>query len=328
MSLPPAIARTLVDHGFAPDVRAGVAELYRFLGPASVEALIDITEGRGREPAQIVREDLAVVRSIVGARFLRAHHGSWKDGIPTPAFWRDRRMTTSVTGMAVPLGDLEDESSPFASRVAAAVRQATGPDQPRPQGLLVMSKGGHYGNRAGDVSFDLVPSDLDMALALNESLGQQHTLPGSIGEASGTIEESGVALLWEVQPNVYKPSAERNQSANKAWRKHRNWHLVTATAAFAWLEQNGYDAHVLKGSALSLAHEVNPDKPVTPEIEAFHERTVASVLRSLGLEAVELEAGAAEPPVREIVEHVFSHHVDGRPTSDFVRRVVRRETAA
>lgn len=129
-----------------------------------------------------------------------------------------------------------------------------------------------------------------------------------------------MALLWEIQPNIYKPSKDRNQAAGKAFRKHRNWHLITSVAALAWLEQNGYETYVLKGSALALAHEVNPDKPVTPEIEAFHERTVGAALGSLGLESLPLDDDSDEI-LRALVVGVFSHHIEGRSLPDLVTRV-------
>lgn len=323
MSLPRAIAQTLVDHGFAPEVRARVGELYRFLGPSAVEALIDLTEGRERMPSDLVASDLDEVRAIAGARYLRAHHEHWKAGSPTPTFWRDRTMEGGATGLAIPLGDLEDESNPFAARVAAAAARAAGPDQPRPQGLLVLSKGGHYGNRPGEFSLDLIPSDLESALAVNESLGQQHTLPGSVGETSGTVlDDSRLALVWEIQPNIFKPSKDRNQSANKAFRRHRNWHLVTSIAAFAWLEENGLSAHVLAASALALAHEVNPDKPVTPEIEAFHSRTVTRALSGLGLATAPHVDGPDREDLWKLVDQVFSHHVEDKTLGQLIERVV------
>ena len=227
-----------------------------------------------------------------------------------------------MTGLARPLGDLEDASNAFAARVAAAAALAAGPDQPRPQGLLVLSKGGHYGNRPGEFSVDLIPSELDAALAVNESAGQQHTLPGSIGETSGTLlEDSALALVWEIQPNIYKPSKERNQSASKPFRRHRNWHLITSIAAFAWLHENALVTHVLNASALALAHEVNPEKPVTPEIEAFHERTVARALAGLGLASLPCDGDASRDDLWRLVDQVFSHHVEGKELGELLRRV-------
>ena len=234
-------------------------------------------------------------------------------------------MEGGATGLAIPLGDLEDSSNAFATRVAEAAARAAGPDQPSPRGMLVLSRGGHYGNRPSEFSLDLIPSDLESALSVNESVGQQHTLPGSIGEASGTVvEDSRLALIWEIQPNIYKPSKDRNQSANKAFRRHRNWHLITAIAAFAWLEENGLSLHVLEASALALAHEANPEKPVTPEIEAFHERSVARALGGLGLETIAYEEGPDSPELRRLLDQVFSHHVEGKSLSALVQRVVRQ----
>jgi hypothetical protein len=322
MSLPPAVAQTLIEFGFASDVRAGIAEQYRFLGPGALEALVELTEGRGRSPVDVKVEDLAEVRAIVGARFLESSFGAWKQGDPSAGFWRNRKLEGGATGMAIPLGDLDDAGNPFSVRVARAAEVAAGPDQPHPQGLLVLSKGGHYGNRPGEFSMDLVPSDLESALAVNAGVGQQHTLPGSIGETSGTATgDPAVALVWEIQPNIYKPSADRNQAANKVFRKHRNWHLITAIASFAWLEQAGYRTFVLKGSALALAHEVNADKPLTPEIESAHDRTVEKALGALGMRG---ESCAGDPDgdvLRELVDKAFSHDIGERKLSDLMTRV-------
>ena len=55
-------------------------------------------------------------------------------------------------------------------------------------------------------------ADLEDALLIAGAEGQQHTIPGSIGETSGTFDSAlNVALIWEVQPNVYKPAGERNR---------------------------------------------------------------------------------------------------------------------
>src|SRR6185503_11883145 len=114
--------------------------------------------------------------------------------------------------------------------------------------------------------------------------GQQHTLPGSAGETSGTFDSArGVALIWEVQPNVYKPQGERNRAIAKLYRRHRNWHVATLTAALEWLRGQNCAVFILRGNALAIAHEVNPAKPVSETIASLHDRTVDEVARALGL---------------------------------------------
>ena len=49
------------------------------------------------------------------------------------------------------------------------------------------------------------------------------------GVAAGSAFQ--VALLWEVQPNVYKPAGERNRGIAKLYRRHRNWHVITLVSA-------------------------------------------------------------------------------------------------
>ena len=71
--------------------------------------------------------------------------------------------------------------------------------------------------RPATFSFDVVPKDVEAALQLNACAGRQHTTPGSIGETSGTLlADGGPGLVWEVQPNVYKPTPERNREARSA----------------------------------------------------------------------------------------------------------------
>ena len=253
-----------------------------------MDAVAELSDSLGIAPADLLPEHLAGVRAHLGERYLRENHRRWLCGEPTPAFWRDRSVEGGATGLAVPLGVLEEPASPLATLVAAAARIAAGPDQPPPRGLLVASRNSHYGNRPGVFSVDLIPIDPDGALRFNRCVGQQHTLPGSIGEASGTSGER-FALLWEVQPNVYRPSGERNREAKEPFRRHRNWHLSVAIGAIAWLLENRLDVHVLRGRALAATHEVNAEKPVTPEIEAMHDRTVEKAVAALGRRLVDVD---------------------------------------
>jgi hypothetical protein len=147
-----------------------------------------------------------------------------------------------------------------------------------PEGLLVLGRNAHYGGR-------------EDAIAVGLAEGQQHTLPGSVGETSGTFDSANnLALLWEVQPNVYKPAGERNRAIAKIYRRHRNWHLLTLTAAIEWLRAQNTAIFILRGSALAATHEVNPARPVSETIAALHDRTVEEVARAAGSELIDPDA--------------------------------------
>lgn len=322
VSLPARISEVLAAWSVPTDVRARLSELYLFLGQPAIDAFIDVIETSGKPPSELVPDDLLVVRARAGERYLQVNHERWLAGEPTPGFWRDRKIEGGPAGLVSPLGDLGAPQDEFASLVAEAAERAAGPNQPKPQGLLLLSRDSHYGNRPGEFSIDLVPSDLAQAQAVNRGVGQQHTLPGSIGEASGTaLSDPPVAILWEIQPNIYKPSGERNREANPAWRKHRNWHLMTAVGAFAWLRQNSYRAHVLRSQALHLAHEVNPDKPVSPEIEAMHDRTIDAALAALSLGRHRYEDDADAEALGRVLDLTLSHQRGERALGELIDRV-------
>ena len=154
----------------------------------------------------------------------------------------------------------------------------------RPDGILMLGRNAHYGGRQETISFDIVAAELRDALDIALAIGQQHTMPGSVGETSGTFDAaSGIALLWEIQPNVYKPSADRNRAIAKIYRRHRDWHLLTLTAALEWLRGQNCAIYILRGEALAATHEVNPEKPVSPTIVALHNRTVEQVAQTAGI---------------------------------------------
>jgi hypothetical protein len=120
-----------------------------------------------------------------------------------------------------------------------------------------------------------VASDLEDAVLLAKAEGQQHTIPGSVGETSGTFDSArNVALLWEVQPNVYKPAGDRNRAIAKVYRRHRDWHIVTLTMAINWLRAQNTETFIVRGSALAVTHEMNPAKPISETIAALHDRTI------------------------------------------------------
>jgi hypothetical protein len=162
-------------------------------------------------------------------------------------------------------------------------------DQPVPDGIVVHSRNGHFGGRPETISFDVIAADLGDALALAHAAGQQHTLPGSAGETSGTVDaERALALLWEVQPNVYKPAGDRNRDISRIFRRHRNWHVITLAAALGWLRDRHMRTYIVRGAALAPTHEVNPAKPVSETIVALHDRTVMRVTDALHLQLLDL----------------------------------------
>jgi hypothetical protein len=287
VALPRRLAETFLRAGVPAATVAAIDDLYGHLGEAAIEAVSDLVERRGLVAAHLRPEDLAEVRALAGERYLRQHHEGWLRGASSPGFWRDRAMGGAATGVAIPLGDIERPDSQWTASVAAAVRAAAGENQPAPRGLLLLSQNAHRGNQPGNFAFDLVPASLAEALALDAAEGRHHTLPGSIGETSGAaLADPALALVWETQPNLYKPSAERNRAAGTAYRRHRSWPLATAIAALDWLRSRDYRVFVLRGAALRAAHEVDPARPLGPEIERLHEATLERAAGALGLRLV------------------------------------------
>jgi hypothetical protein len=264
-----------------------------------LEVFAEVSE-RVASPSTLRPEDTLAIREAIVERYLTRNHPRWIGNLPTPSFWSPRMSEGRASGLAVPLGI----ATSIASRVISG-------DQPIPSGILMMGRNAHFGGRDETISFDVIAADLDDAIAIGKAVGQQHTLPGSVGETSGTYDgRRNVALIWEVQPNVYKPAGERNRAIAKVYRRHRNWHLVTLAAALDWLRQRGATTYILKGQALAITHEVNPEKPVSPTIVAHHNRTVEEVTRALGIELVE-PAPADDEILREsmVMNHALRKHV-------------------
>jgi hypothetical protein len=141
--------------------------------------------------------------------------------------------------------------------------------------------------------------------------GQQHTIPGSVGETSGTFDSArNLALLWEVQPNVFKPSGDRNRAIAKIYRRHRNWHVTTLGLAVEWLRAQGTETYILRGSGLAATHEMNPAAPVSDTIVALHDRTVEEVARAANATLAE-PANADELVLleSEVMNHALRKHV-------------------
>jgi len=311
MPFPEHIARVFAAFGIAPDTKAALYELYVAMGPEVLEVFAEVSE-TVEAPSLIRPEDTLRIRETLIERYLTRNHPRWFENIPTPSFYSPRVSEGRASGLAVPLGD-----------VAAIARKVVADDQPIPAGLVMLGRNAHSSGREETISFDVVAADLADAIAIGKSAGQQHTLPGSIGETSGTFDaRTNVALIWEVQPNVFKPAGERNRAIAKVFRRHRNWHLITLAAALEWLRQRNTTTFILRGEALAITHENNPEKPISPRIAELHNRTVADVASTLG---IELLAPTVEDDgiLREssLMNHALRKHVLGHGAQDVMWRV-------
>jgi hypothetical protein len=297
LPFPPHIEKILNAYGVRSDTKAALYDLYVALGDEVLEVFGDIAEGVA-SVTELRPEDTAAIRARVVERYLRRNHPRWLAGTPTASLWHPREAEGRASGAAVPL-------------------------HAHPDGLLILGRNAHYGGRSETISFDIVASELEDAIAIATAEGQQHTLPGSAGETSGTFDSArGVALIWEVQPNVYKPQGERNRAIAKLYRRHRNWHVATLTAALEWLRAQHCATFILRGDALAIAHEVNPAKPVSETIAALHDRTVEEAVRVLG-------ATLAEPTDEDelalldsiVMNHALRKHVLQQGAASAIRRV-------
>ena len=260
MSFPEHIGRILDAYGVRADTKASLFDLYVSMGDEVLEVFADVAES-APAVAALLPEDTAQIRSQVVERYLRRNHPQWLAGQPTASLWHPRVAEGRASGLAMPLRRHEN-----------------------PDGIVMLGRNAHYGGRQETISFDIVAADLDDAIAIGQAVGQQHTMPGSVGETSGTFDAAAaIALIWEIQPNVYKPSADRNRAIAKVYRRHRDWHVLTLTAALDWLHAQKCAVYILRGEALAATHEVNPEKPVSPMIVTLHNRTVEQVTHTLGV---------------------------------------------
>lgn len=310
MPFPDHIEAVFTAFHIAADTKAALYDLYVSMGAEVLEVFAEVSE-MVASPADLRPEDTLKIRETIVERYLKRNHPRWLENIPTPSFWSPRVTEGRANGLAVPIGD-----------VATIAPTVISDDQPTPNGILMFGRNAHYGGREDTISFDVIAADLDDAIAVGKAIGQQHTLPGSIGETSGTFDgPTNVALIWEVQPNVYKPAGDRNRAISKIYRRHRNWHLVTLAAALEWLRQRKVTTYIIKGEALAIAHEVNPDKPVSPMIVELHNRTVDEVTRALGIEL-------SEPTLEDdrilresvVMNHALRKHVLGHGAQDVMWR--------
>lgn len=278
MPFPPHIKRIFEAFHIAPDTKAVLYDLYVSMGEEALEVFGDIAESV--DPSTLRPEDCSAIRTELVERYLRRNHGLWLKGRPTPSFYRPRLLEGRASGVAIPLGEIPSD--------AAAMLN----NQPLPDGIVVQGRNAHFGGRNETISFDVIPRQLADAIALGRAEGRQHTLPGSAGATSGTTDAAKqIALLWEIQPNVYKPAGERNHEITRIYRRHRNWHVITLLAAIEWLRAKSFRIFIVRGDALPATHEVDLARPLTPAIVALHDRTVANVARALGLSLTPVDAG-------------------------------------
>lgn len=327
MTFPPHIAAVLDGYGVQPATKAALYDLYVALGSDVLEAFAELASGL--DVREIDAEQVASLRRIVIEGYVRKNHPLWERGNSTPSLWHPRVLEGRVAGVVRPIGELDDSDDPddFSASVMSVIRNVLPSDQPLPKGVLLLGKNAHYGGRFETVSFDIVTHDVDDAVAAALAEGQQHTIPGSVGETSGTVDmKSKLFLIWEIQPNVYKPSEERNSAVSKLWRRHRNWHVATLSAAIMWAMRHSLTTFVLRGEYLSVAHEVNARKPVTEAIVAMHNRTIASVAAAIGAELK--EATAAETLAlrdAELPNHALSTFITDGSEPMFLRIELRGE---
>jgi hypothetical protein len=269
LPFPPHIERVLTAYGIRADTKSALYDLYLSMGNEVLDVFADLADGV-TAATMLEPDDTLTIREQVVERYLTRNHPRWLEGLPTASLWHPREAEGRASGAAIPLGGLED--------LAVRVGQSS------PDGLLLLGRNAHSGGRVDTISFDVVARELAGAIAIGKAEGRQHTIPGSIGETSGTFDSvRGVGLLWEVQPNVYKPAGERNRAIAKLYRHHRNWHLITLAAALEWLRAQNTLTFILRGSALATTHEVNPVHPLSPAIAALHDRTVDRVATALGI---------------------------------------------
>lgn len=276
MPFPSHIARVLDAYGIAAGTKSALYDLYVSMGDEVLEVFGDIAEGVA-SPDMLRPEDTLSIRRRVVERYVTRNHPLWLEERPTPSLWHPRELEGRASGVALPLGE-----------VGAAARAAIGDAQPIPDGMVILGRNAHSGGRQETISFDIVAPVLSDALAIGLAAGQQHTIPGSVGETSGTLDGARrIALIWEIQPNVFKPSADRNQEIGKVYRRHRNWHLATFATAVEWLRTRDIAIYVLRGDALAATHAINPQKPISETIAAHHDRTIRQVVAALDLHLID-----------------------------------------
>jgi hypothetical protein len=313
MPFPPHIERVLDAHHILGETKAALYDLYLSMGDEVLEVFADLADSVA-SPALLTPDDTLAIRHEIVARYLTRNHPRWVAGSPTPSFWHPRAAEGRASGLVLPIEN----------RIEELARSIVGAAQPLGEGILLLGRNAHFGGRSETISFDVVAAELQDAIALGRAAGQQHTIPGSAGETSGTLDGiHNVALLWEVQPNVYKPAGERNRAIAKIYRRHRNWHVVTLAAAVQWLREKRTTTFILRGDALAPTHEVNPGKPVSDMIVQHHDRTVAQVVSEFGASLVD-PSPADEALVAEsvVMNHALRKYAEQHGVAAAMWRVV------
>lgn len=285
MPFPEHIERVLDAYRVPADTKAALYDLYLTLGDEVLEVFADLADGV-TSATMLSPDDTLLIRERVVERYLRRNHPRWVEGKPTASLWHPRVAEGRASGAAIPLPRID-------------------------MGLPILGRNAHSGGRAETISFDVVAAELEDAVLIAKAAGQQHTIPGSVGETSGTFDSArNLALLWEVQPNVFKPSGDRNRAIAKIYRRHRNWHITTLGLAVDWLRAQGTETYILRGSGLAATHGVNPAAPVSDAIAALHERTVEEVARAANVTLAE-PANADELVLldSEVMNHSLHKHV-------------------
>ena len=310
---PEHIDRVLTQYGVAADTKAALYDLYVAMGNEVLEVFGEIAQTFATV-AELTPQETLPIRQRVVERYLRRNHPRWAEGTPTPSLWHPREAEGRASGLAMPLPPVDE----------ATVRSVIGDAQPFPEGFLILGRNAHSGGRAETVSFDVVAANLDDAIGIATAEGQQHTIPGSVGETSGTYDAiRNIALIWEIQPNVFKPSGDRNRAISKVYRKHRNWHIVTLIAALRWLADRNCRIFILRGSAIATTHEMNPEKPVSETITGHHDRTVEEVARALEYELAELSDDDEQLLLASsVMNHALTQHVAREGASHVMWRVL------
>lgn len=326
MPFPPHLAQVFDEFGVRADTKAALYDLYVALGNDVLEVFAEIAS-TAPTPGSLAPEDIAAIRETVVVRYLERNHPRWVGGLPTPSLWHPRLLQGRASGMAVPLGEIGPGAADddFIASVEQTVRRVIGSGQPVPEGIVMLGRNAHFGGRQETISFDIVAGELSDALALGRAAGQQHTIPGSVGETSGTIDtQRSIALLWEVQPNVLKPGGGRNQGIARLYRKHRNWHVITLTVALRWLLDRGFDIWIVRGESLAATHQVNDEKPVAPAIVELHNRTVSAVAKAMGIALEETTPAQLEILLEtEVMNTGLRKHVTEEGTASALWHVVR-----
>jgi hypothetical protein len=285
LPFPDHIESVLNAYRVPANTKAALFDLYLAMGDEVLEVFADLAD-RVTSATMLSPDDTLLIRERVVERYLRRNHPRWVEGKPTASLWHPRVAEGRASGAAIPMRTVD-------------------------HGILILGRNAHSGGRAETISFDIVARELDDAIAIGQGEGQQHTIPGSVGETSGTFDSApNVALLWEVQPNVFKPAGERNRPIAKLWRRHRNWHIDTLTAAVEWLRAQQAETYILRGDALAVTHEVNPAKPISDRIATLHDRTVEEVARAMNATLV-APANADELVLLEsgVMNHALHKHV-------------------